>query len=273
MNDITAQAEHQHVLCKMVEWSTLFGEDKGSPSFSPDVKLHTPQDQELGHRDRIVVLQVLTKGPGNVSRGALNPCTVAPGDMLLANHYHKGLEFNILGESVVTYNWEMCMAQLKVSESEQLLDIAPLQAYIICKRNEERAYPIFMGQRAVAAGEKRIILPGGDSMHSGVAQLNERGQTVQQPKVACEEVVQVGPGAVVDGMWSEPRCQPGDMVIYDTSVAPVQVRIQGQSFTLIHWRHVIVTVREGVPAELDAEAHGGSEMSAGPEDASTTTLQ
>lgn len=269
MGDVTAQAEHQHVVCRMVEWSILFGQDKGSPSFSPDVKLHTPQDQELGHRDRIVVLEVLTKGPGNISRGTLNPCTVKAGDMLLANHYHKGLEFNILGEPVVTFNWEMCMAQLKVSESEQLISIAPLQAYIICKRNAERAEPIFMGQRTAGS---RIYLPGGDSMHSGAVEINERGQKSQQAKVACEEVVQCGPGAVVDGMWSKPRCAPGDMVIYDTSVAPVQVRIQGQAVTLIHWRHVILTIRDGVPLDIDEGAHVSPEELAAA-DATTATVQ
>jgi hypothetical protein len=180
--DMTAQAEHQHVICEMAEWSTLFGADAGSPTFSPDVKLHTPDDQDLGTRDRIVVLKVLTRGPGNVSRGALNECTAKPGDMLLSNHYYKGLEFNVFGNPVVCFDWDKCMAQLKVSESEKLIDIKPLQAYIICKRNEERAEPIFMGARASG----KILLPGSDAMNSGGMQYDERGRPKLQPKVACE---------------------------------------------------------------------------------------
>jgi hypothetical protein len=172
--------------------------------------------------------------------------------MLLANHYHRGLTFSLGGEEITTFNWEFCMAQLHVHEEDKVIGVTPLQAYILCKRNEKRAEPIFMGDRAKG---HRIILPGSDAVNAGDMQYNERGRPILQPKVACEEVLQCGPGAVVDGMWSEPTCKPGDMVIYDTSVAPVQVRIQGEAYTLVHFRHVIMTVRDHrIEPELEQPA-------------------
>lgn len=266
--EMTAQAEHQHVVCKVIRWEELFGSDKASPTFSPDTKLVTP-DQETGHRDRILVCQVMTKGPGNVSRGTLNECTLKSGDLVVVNNYHKGFTFNLGGDGVSTFNWEHIMCQLKVSESEELIQLIPLQAYIICRRNEKRAEPIFMGKRA-GSGGKRILLPGADAMNSGEMEMDDRGRPKSQPKVACEEVVECGPGAVVDGAWQIPNCAPGDMVIYDTSVAPVQIRLQGMAFTLIHWRHVILTIRDGAPSVQQEQQEELAEDSA---DASPPTLQ
>lgn len=192
--------------------------------------------QTIGRRDKTVVLEVINSGPGNVSRGTLNPTTVEPGDLVIANLYHRSHELIVFGQNVSTFNWENIMAKLSVNEMNKTVDIVPLQCFIVCKINEKRAQRTMMGDSV-------IINPNGDALLTG-SSTDERGRPTQQLKVACEEVVSVGPGAVVDGMWQEPKCQVGDMIYYDTSTTPVTFMAGGQSYTLVHWRSVILSFRD-----------------------------
>lgn len=218
------QGENQHVLARVVDWQ--------GGSF----EVYAP-DQTIGRRDKTIVVRVICAGPGNVSRGTLNPCRLFPGDLALVNLYHRSHELVLGGHNCSTFNWENIMARISVNESEKAIELSPLQGYIVCKTNEARAQYVMMG-------ESKIINPSGDAQLSGGGSFDPRtGKRVEQIKVACEEVVQVGPGAVIDGLWQEPRCKPGEMVLYDTSVTPVKFMAGGQSLTLIHWRAVMFTFR------------------------------
>lgn len=247
MSDYYAKAEHNHVLCRLIDWSSVFGPDAGSPAFSSDVKLFIPEDQTLGHRDRAVVLEVLTCGPGNVSRGTLNECQVKNGDLVVANLYHKGFAFSVANTGdVCTFAWEHLMLKLLVNDRDKSIDAEPLQAFLVCRRNETRAKEILQGNSS-------IIRPYGDATASGDPTIDEKGRRKDAPKVAIEEVVSVGPGCVIDGVFQVPSQQPGDMVLYDTQVAPLQFRLQGVAYTLVHFRHTVLTFRD---TRMAGDEHG-----------------
>lgn len=239
--NFTVQAEQQHVVGRIVDMMSDEARDMGLVAFSKSSGLHTPDTSQF--RDKCVVMQVLTKGPGNVSRGTLNPCLVNPGDYVLINLYHRSHELTIQGDTVSAFNWENVMGRLNVNDKEKCIEMEPLQGFIVCQTDEKAAHSIMMGQ-------SRIINPGGDAMYSGDGSTDEKGRPKLQIKVAIEKVVQVGPGAVVDGLWQEPTQSAGDHVLYDTSVSPVRFTIAGQTYTLVHMRHVIMTFRRMVPAEL-----------------------
>jgi co-chaperonin GroES (HSP10) len=129
------------------------------------------------------------------------------------------------------------MGRLDVNQETKMVDLCPLQGFIVCKTNEARAQRIMMG-------DSKIIAPFGDAQLSGGSEYTPDGRKQTQMKVAVEEVVQQGPGAVVDGMWQEPNCRQGDMLVYDTSVSPISFTIGGQKYTLVHQRHVIMTCRD-----------------------------
>jgi len=234
---VEVTAEHQHVLCRLFPWESVFG-----GSFSADTGLVAP-DQEIGRRDRCVVLEVVTAGPGNVSRGTLNPCTIKEGDIVVANLFHRSHTPTVAGHNFSLFNWENIMAKIDIDEVNKGISMAPLQAYLICQPNEERAHRFIMGK-------SMIMNPGIDMQVSGGDRFDERGKPKEQTKTVVEEVVQVGPGAVVDGMWQEPPNLVGDLVMYDTSVAPVRFMVQGAVYTLIHWRHVLLSSRTPKPEAL-----------------------
>jgi co-chaperonin GroES (HSP10) len=223
-DELCVAACNQHVLCQVLDEGKAFGAD------SPLVNIA----QTIGHKDRAIICRVLTSGPGNVSRGTLNPSKVRSGDLVVVNLYHLTHEVRVDGPFRQTFNWENIMARLdECADGSHNLD--PLQGYILCKRNEARAARIMMGEQG------RIHLPGGDSHLTGNVVTDERGKKQEQLRVAVEEVIKVGPGQVVDGLWQEPPQVAGNMVMYDTSVAPVQIRVGGESYTLVHMRHVILT--------------------------------
>ncbi len=218
MKDQFQEAHHQHVLARVGDYSASFG-------------LHGI-NQTIGRRDKTVVVQVVAAGPGNVSRGTRNECTIKPGQMALVNLYHRTHEFTLVGENLSTFNWENIMATIEIDAEKKAVSMAPLQAFIVTKKNERRAQYVMMGKGL-------IINPNGDSQSTGGSAFNESGKRVEQIKVACEEVVSVGPGAVVDGLWQPPTVKPGAMVLYDTSTTPVSFMAGGHSFTLVHWRSVM----------------------------------
>lgn len=220
------QAEHQHVWAKVV--------DKFGGSF-----MFQGVNQTIGRRDKTIVVEVVACGPGNVSRGTLNPCKLKPGDLALVNLYHRAHEFVVLGDQISTFNWENIMGFIRVDEANKSIDLTPLQGFVVTRANEERAQMVMMGRLA-----GKILNPSGDAQLTGGSSFSADGKRVEQIKVACEEVVSVGPGAVIDGLWQEPRCKPGDMVMYDTSTTPVSFVAGGRGFTLIHWRCVLGTFRE-----------------------------
>jgi hypothetical protein len=226
--NIIAGADHQHVVTKLIEWKGAFTND--SPILAPD--------QTIGHRDRTVVAQVVTAGPGNISRGTLNECTLRAGDLIVVNYFHKSHELLLQGENVVTFNWEHVMAKIVVDEVNKTTDLIPLQAYIICKTNEKRAQKIMMGKDSL------LLAPSMDSQFTGGSAYNHKGKPVEQIKVAIEEVVSCGPGAVIDGCFQQPYHQAGDMVMYDTSVSPVTFRLAGEKYTMVNYRSVIMTFRD-----------------------------
>jgi co-chaperonin GroES (HSP10) len=233
MTDMTAQGCNQHVFLRIISPMSDEARDLGISAFSKG-GLYAPDVQ--GHRDQCVIGQVLTKGPGNVSRGELNPCIVEAGDLVLFNLFHRTNELILMGDNVSTCNWENIMAKLSVNDETKDLEMEPLQGFIICKTNELIAQRVMMGK-------SKIIAPYGDAQMSGNPVTDERGRPSHQSKVAVEEVVQSGPGAVVDGLWQEPTQRQGDFIMYDTSTTPVRFTAGGQTFTLVHMRHVLLTLR------------------------------
>lgn len=227
-SDFSVAMEHQHVLTRLVDWSGAF-------SSGSNLLL---ADQSLGHKDKTVVVEVLGAGPGNISRGVLNECTVQPGDLVVVNWFHKTHELLLQGDNVITFNWEHIMAKVVTDETNKTASLAPLQAFIICKRNEDKAQKIMMGADSV------ILAPSLDSQVTGGSRYNEKGKPQEQMRVAIEEVVACGPGSVVDGAFQTPPQMAGDMVMYDTSVSPVQFRLQGEAYTMVHYRSVIMTFRD-----------------------------
>jgi hypothetical protein len=211
---------HQHVQGRILPWTA---------ALSGDVELFVP-DSTIGRPDRAVPFRVISAGPGNVSRGLLNACTLEPGDIAVANLYHRSHDLMVLGSQASTFNWETVMAKI---DNDRLI---PLQCYLICQPDEAEAQRMMMGTSP-------IQLPMGDAMWSGQGDYDHKGKKISQMKIACERVVKVGPGCVVDGMWQEPQVEPGDFVIYDTSVSPLSVRVGGKAFTMVHYRHVIVSLR------------------------------
>lgn len=223
MSELDFQAHHQHVAARLLDWNQ---------AFSRDVTLHAPQAGSVGHRDKTAVFECVSAGLGNVSRGKLNVCLLSPGDLFVANLFHRSHELYVLGENLCTVNWENIVARIDVKEDDKSIDLKPLQAHIVTRTNEARAQRVLMG-------EGRIIAPYGDAQMTGGSRYDERGRPQEQLKVAVEEVVEVGPGSVVDGLFQVPTVKPGQMVMYETSVSPVRFTAGGQSFTLIHWRHVL----------------------------------
>ncbi len=218
------EAHHQHVLARITDWQ--------ASSFS----IKAP-DQTIGRKDKTVVLEVVTMGPGNVSRGTLNECTLVSGDLIIANLYHRSHELLVFGQSVSTFNWENIMAKIEVDDINKTVGILPLQSFVVCRTNEKRAQRVMMGEKSA------ILNPNGDALLTGEA-FDERGKPRHQLKIACEEVVSVGPGSVVDGLYQVPNCQPGDMVYYDTSTTPISFTAAGQSFTLVHSRCIVLSFRD-----------------------------
>lgn len=233
-------AEHNNVAADIVQWESIFG-DGQSVQFSRDVTIHTP-DATIGRRDRTVILHVKCAGPGNVSRGALNPCMVRGGDYVVANLLHQQQDLMLMNENVRTFPWENIMAKLTIDEAAKTIGLQPLQCYLLCKPNERVAQKIIMGN-------SQIIAPFGDAQFSGGVEAearfdqfgNQKSRSTEKNKTVIEEVVAVGPGAVVDGMWQEPRADlvAGGMVLYDSSVSAIRVTIGGQQYSLVHWRHVV----------------------------------
>ena len=223
MRDELVGAFHQHVLTRV------------APEASGSFGLHGI-NQTIGRRDKTIIVQVVAAGPGNVSRGTRNECTLKPGQMALVNLYHRSHEICVLGVNLSTFNWENFMATIEIDEQQKTVSMVPLQGFIVTRTNERRAQWVMMGK-------SQIINPSGDAQLSGGGAFNEKGKRVEQIKVACEEVVHVGPGAVMDGLWQEPLCKPGDMVLYDTSTTPVSFTAGGKSYTLINWRNVVLAFR------------------------------
>lgn len=236
--------ENQHVLARIVQWDEVFGEPgRGAVTFSHDVTIHAP-DATIGRKDRTVILRVVAAGPGNVSRGLRNPCTVSEGDLVVANLFHKTQDLRVLGENPVMFNWENIMARLHINEALKQLSLEPLQAFIVTKPNPDVAQRLMMG-------ESRILSPFGDAQLSGgieseptFDQFGNEKKKAEKTKTVIEECVAVGPGGVVDGLWQEPpKNLPGAMVMFDTSVAPVRFVVGGAQYTLVHLRHVLLTFR------------------------------
>lgn len=244
--NILAQAENQHVFLRMVAPMSDEARDLGLTAFTKEGGLVAPDATSI--REQGVIGEVLTKGPGNVSRGTLNACTVKAGDLVLFNLYHKTNDLLLQGDGVVTCNWENVMAKLSVNDAEKSVDLTPLQGFIVCKTNEIAARKIMMGKSMIHA-------PYGDAQYSGNPETDDKGRPKFQAKVAVEEVVQAGPGAVVDGLWQEPSQSPGDFVMYDTSVSPVRFTMAGQTFTLVHMRHVLLTIRFAADEPTISIAH------------------
>lgn len=233
MTDVLDGAHHQHVLARIAEHSASFG-------------LHGV-NQTIGRRDKTIVIEVVAAGPGNVSRGTRNECHLKPGQLALVNLFHRSHEMVVLGQNLSTFNWENIMATIEIDEVKKAVNMTPLQCFIVTKTNEARAQYVMMGK-------SQIINPSGDAQYTGGSAFNEKGKRVEQLKIACEEVVHVGPGAVVDGLWQEPNVSPGDMVLYDTSTTPISFTAGGQSFTLIHWRSVVLSFRDGLQAKAPRTA-------------------
>lgn len=226
MTDVLQGAWHQHVLCRIADHSASFG-------------LHGI-NQTIGRRDKTVVVEVIAAGPGNVSRGTRNECRVKPGQLALVNLFHRTHELVVLGQNLSTFNWENMMATIEVDEVKKAISMTPLQGFIVTRTNEARAQYVMMGK-------SQIINPSGDAQLTGGSSFNEKGKRVEQLRVACEEVVHVGPGAVMDGLWQEPLCKPEDMILYDTSTTPVSFTAGGRSYTLVNWRNVLLSFRDGAP--------------------------
>jgi hypothetical protein len=244
----TIYAEHQNVLASLVQWDAIF-RGEGSVQFARDVTLHAP-DAGIGQRDRVVILRVVAAGPGNVSRGKLNPCTLDTDDLVIANLFHETQQVRIMGDNFSMFNWEQIMGKLKIDHETHSIDLQPLQAYLVCKPDEAAAQKLMMGK-------SRIISPHGDAQFSGGSEpeFDPRRKAPERTKTVIERCVQVGPGAVVDGMWQEPPAAlQGAMVLYDTSVAPVRFVVGGQTHTLVHWRHVLLSFRDEHAAEASTAA-------------------
>ncbi len=235
MTDVLSGAWHQHVLCRIGDHSASFG-------------LHGV-NQTIGRRDKTVVVEVIAAGPGNVSRGTRNECTLRPGQLALVNLFHRTHEIVVLGQNLSTFNWENMMATIDVNEELKTVDMLPLQGFIVTRTNERRAQYVMMGKSG-------ILNPSGDAQLSGGGAFDFKGKRVEQIKIACEEVVHVGPGAVLDGLWQEPKCATGDMILYDTSTTPVTFTAAGKSYTLVNWRNVILSFRDGQEPRVSAPAAG-----------------
>lgn len=247
---LTLYAEHQHVVGRIIRWDEVFGEGNSLAVFGKDSVLHAP-DQEIGRADRTIILEVVVAGPGNVSRGERNVCALDTGDLVVVNYIHRSHSLTVLGESVSSFNWEQVMAKIVVDKESKSIDLVPLQCYLVCERDEEAAQILIMGK-------SKIILPGADSQFSGAADTDHRGRpTTGRTKTVVERVVSVGPGAVVDGLWQEPPPLAGMHVMYDTSVAPIRFMVGGKSYTLVHWRHVILSFRR---EEGDAVEQSGPRL-------------
>lgn len=138
------------------------------------------------------------------------------------------------------------MARIEIEHELKALNLQPLQAYLVCKPNEKEAQKLIMG-------ESKIIAPFGDAQYAGELPEQMPGRAKPEPnKTVIEEVVDVGPGAVVDGLYQQPpRELIGGMVMYDTSVSPIRFLVQGQAYTLVHWRHVLLSFRR--PETLGAK--------------------
>jgi co-chaperonin GroES (HSP10) len=247
-------AEHNGVAAEIIDWEDIFG-DGNALQFSRDVKIHAPA-ATIGRRDRTIVLHVKCVGPGNVSRGTLNQCTIKSGDYVVANLLHQAQDLSMLGESVKVFPWEHIMAKLNIDELTKSVGLQPLQCYLVCKPNERLAHKVIMG-------ESKIIAPFGDAQLSGGVEpeptFDRMGNQKKMPeknKTVVEQVVAVGPGAVVDGMWQEPRQElVGGLVLYDTSVAAVRFVLGGQQYSLVHWRHVVFSI---LPPEDQRAAEAGA---------------
>lgn len=234
-NVVAVQAENQHVFCSLFDMSSKRAEELGLGVFSRGGLL-TPGDISGGRREKTVILEVQTCGVGNITRGAINPVQVKRGDLVIANLFHRSHDLMLQGTSISTFSWEYIMGRIDVNEENKSVTLSPLQGYVVCKTNEKRAQKITMG-------DSTIIAPFGD-VQMTTPELNEQGRKISRTKVAIEEVVMQGPGAVLDGMWQEPTCRPGDMVIYDTSISPITFTFGGQTVTLVHHRHIIGTCRD-----------------------------
>jgi len=248
-------AEHNAVAANIIQWESIFGSGRAA-QFSGDVTIHTP-DATIGRRDRTVILRVKCCGPGNVSRGTLNECRIRAGDYVVANLFHQQQDLLVFGEDIRVFPWENIMARIDVNEEAKTLSLQPLQCYLLCRPNEKLAQRIIMG-------ESRIIAPYGDAQLSGGVEAEPEydrlgNQRKREPKnkTVIEEVVAVGPGAVVDGMWQEPRKElVGGLVLYDSSVSAISVVIGGQQYSLVHWRHVVFSMVK--PESIRAAEEAGA---------------
>lgn len=235
MSSITVYAEHQHVLCELVQWDEIFGKGGGAVTFASDVTIHAP-DASIGQKDRPVILRVVVAGPGNVSRGTRNPCAIKDGDLVLANLFHRTDEVRIMGQNFSLFDWDKIMAKLEIDPILKTLNLVPLQCYLVCQPDEDAAAKLMMGK-------SKILSPHGDAQMVGELEADHRGRPQQQRKVVIERVVSTGPGAVVDGLWQEPPNLAGDMVMFDTSVSPVRFVVRGEQYTLVQWRTVMLSFR------------------------------
>lgn len=263
MTDLIAFAEHNSVYGRVVKWDAVFG---SAIQFARDTGLVAP-DPEIGGRDRTVIVSVIDCGPGNVSRGKMNPCVIRGGDLVVANLFHRTHELCVDGEFESRFDWEHIMAKLNVTEG--VVELEPLQAYVVCRPNPAVAQKLMMGDR-------RILSPYGDaqlseSVDDPVPMHGRAPRTPHRNKTVIEEVVAVGPGAVVDGIWqTPPQSLVGGFIVYDTSTQPVRFMAAGAAYTLVHWRHVLRSFRR--PEAVDAEQRAAERADAEEADATGTRV-
>ena len=175
-------------------------------------------------RDRPFVGEVLAVGPGrrqpeSGQRSSPPPCS--PGDIVVTNL--SSISYRLPAQAgVYLVRGPVIMAIVDRDTCRS----RPVQHYVLVRSNDERT------RRVISKGP--IWIPT-EALSTDDSPVRRSTNIV----AAYGEVVAVGPGRWHEGIWQQPSCEPGQLVLYDASYATLPITIRGERMTLVDCNQVL----------------------------------
>lgn len=193
--------------------SRIWGRTVLSGSFETPVVVEVQAHQS---RDKPFFGDIVAQGEGFEQHGVRNPMVGKRGDVVVANTNMLSYRLHEKGEAFYAIRNSALMATL----DPERFELTPCQHYILVRENEKAALAL--------SSRGDVWLPTTDFVTD-----DEEDRFNIGLRAEYGEVIAVGPGRWHEGQFQQPKCAPGDMLLYDCSHSTLAVTIRGQRFTLV----------------------------------------
>ena len=217
----------------MVRESTL---DRVARATSSDILSPTMYQLTGTGTDKLFIGDVIDVGPGD----ATDVICCKPGQTVLFNEQNISYRIQERGER----RWLIRNPMVAAILDRETFHVEPVQSQILVKFDEDTE------KRALAHQSGGPIWLPTDVSTDDVssARPGSKGMTV-----SYGEVVAKGEGCFIEGKWVAPRCEVGDLLLFDASWGTLPITIKGKSYTLVPAKNVaLIADRRTEPVSLPA---------------------